>query len=129
MKWERTRISSGAPWERIVGYSRAVKIGPFLEIAGTTAMQDGKVVAPGDAYEQTRHILKIIKSVLEEAGGKLEHTVRTRMFVTNIQDWEAIGKAHGEFFGSIRPAATMVEVNGLIDPDLAIEIEVSAYIP
>ncbi|MEO1437916.1 MAG: RidA family protein, partial [Bacteroidota bacterium] len=117
------------PWERVVGYSRAIKIGPFLEIAGTTAMENGEVVAPGDAYEQTRHILKTVKKVLEEAGGKLEHTVRTRMFVTNIDDWERIGKAHGEFFGSIRPAATMVEVSRLIDPNLVVEIEVSAYLP
>ncbi|MEM6726736.1 MAG: RidA family protein [Bacteroidota bacterium] len=128
MEWKRTRISSSAPWESTVGYSRAIKIGPFLEIAGTTAIDNGNVVAPGDAYEQTRFILKKIKSVIEEAGGKMEDTIRTRMFVTNIQDWEAIGKAHGEFFGAIRPAATMVEVKGLIDPALVVEIEVSAFV-
>lgn len=128
MKWEKKKFSSGAPWEGEVGYSRAVQVGPFLEIAGTTAVENGQAVAPGNAYEQTRFILEKIKTVIEEAKGKMEDVVRTRMFVCNIDDWEAIGKAHGEFFRDIRPAATMVEVSRLIDPDLVVEIEVSAII-
>ncbi|MFC6996853.1 RidA family protein [Rufibacter roseus] len=125
----RQLFSSGAPWEGTVGYSRAVKVGPIIEVAGTTAVENGQVVGAGDAYAQTKCILQKIEKVLQEAGASLEHVTRTRMFVTDISQWEEIGRAHGEFFGQIRPATTMVEVKALIDPALLVEIEVSAYCP
>ncbi|MFD0588567.1 RidA family protein [Paenibacillus sp. GCM10027627] len=125
---ERIRISTGSPWEPIVGYSRAVRIGNVIEVAGTTAMKDGEVVGVGDAYEQTRYILELIQDSIEKAGGRLSDVVRTRMFVTDIRLWEQIGKAHGEFFRDIRPVATMVEVKALIDPALLVEIEVQAIL-
>lgn len=122
-------ISSGAPWEKTVGYSRAVRVGNHIFVAGTTAVDgDGNVVGAGNAYEQTHFILKKIEKALTEAGSKMEDVVRTRMFVTNIEHWEAIGKAHGEFFTDIRPAATMVEVSRLIGQELMIEIEVDAIV-
>lgn len=125
---KRKLISSGAPWESTVGYSRAVRVGQHIAVAGTTAMMDGKVVAPGNAYHQTIAILEIIKQAVEEAGGLLSDVVRTRIYVTDIEDWEAVGKAHGMYFGIIRPASTMVEVSRLIDPDLVVEIEVDAIV-
>lgn len=126
---QRINISSGAPWENIVGYSRAVRIGNIVEIAGTTAVNSkGEVVAKGNPFGQTRFILNKISAVLEEAGGSLNDVIRTRIYVTNISDWEAIGKAHGKFFKDIKPAATMVEVSALIDPELLVEIEVSAVL-
>lgn len=124
----RTLYSSGAPWESIVGYSRAVKVGPYLHVAGTTAAGASGVVGKGDAYAQTKHIFTIISGVLEHAGARLDQVVRTRIFVTDINDWEDVGRAHGELFSDIRPAATLVEVSRLIDPDMLVEIEVDAYL-
>lgn len=125
---KRIRISTGSPWEPVVGYSRAIKIGNVVEVAGTTSMKDGEVVGKGDAYQQTKYILEIIKGALHQVGASMSDVVRTRMFVTDISKWEEIGKAHGEYFKDIRPVATMVEVKSLIDPDLLIEIEVQAIL-
>ncbi|HYL06277.1 MAG TPA: RidA family protein [Thermoanaerobaculia bacterium] len=125
---ERRNIASGAPWEPIVGYSRAVRVGPYVHVAGTAAVDaNGTVVAPGNAYAQTVAILGIVASALERAGARLSDVVRTRLFVTDIEhDWEAIGRAHGEVFRHIRPACTMVEVSRLISPDMRVEIEADA---
>ena len=125
---ERKNISSGAPWESVVGYSRAVRIGNHIWVSGTTATdENGKVVGVGDAAAQARYILQKIERVLKEAGVSIADVARTRMFVTDISQWEAIGRVHGEFFSEIRPVATMVEVSKLIDPDHLVEIEVDAY--
>ena len=124
----RKNISSGAKWEDIVGYSRAVRIGNFIEVTGTTATDGDKIIGENDAYAQTIFIFNKIKIALEAAGASMSDVIRTRMFVTDISQWEAIGKAHGEFFKTIKPAATMVEVSRLIDDRLLIEIEVSAVI-
>jgi enamine deaminase RidA (YjgF/YER057c/UK114 family) len=122
----RQQIGSGSPWEDIVGYSRAVKVGNIIEVAGTTAMDGEILVGKDDVYVQTKFIFKKIENALQQLGSSLNDVVRTRMFVTNIDDWELIGKAHGEFFATIKPVATMVEVSKLINDTLLIEIEVTA---
>ncbi|MFT3678208.1 MAG: RidA family protein [Chitinophagaceae bacterium] len=126
---ERTNYSSGAKWEDIVGYSRAVRMGPYIEVTGTVAVNESnELVGEGDAYAQTRFILSKIEAVLKKAGAELKDVVRTRMFVTDISRWEEYGRAHGEVFGSIKPCTSMIEISALIDPAYLIEIEATAIL-
>ncbi|MBL0355645.1 MAG: RidA family protein [Chitinophagaceae bacterium] len=124
----RQQTSSGSPWEEVVGYSRAVRVGNIIEVAGTTAMDGDILVGKDDVYLQTKFIFTIIEKALHQLGGALTDVVRTRMYLTNISNWEFVGKAHGEFFAGIKPVATMVEVSKLINDELLIEIEVTAII-
>ena len=124
----RQLVSTGGPWEGKIGYSRAVRVGAHISVSGSTAMTSSGLVGKGDPYTQTRQALKTIEAALQQAGASLADVVRTRIYMTNIEQWQEVGRAHGELFGAIRPATTMVEVKRLIDPDMLVEIEADAVI-
>ena len=129
MAKQRQKVSSGAPWESLVGYSRAVRSGNFIAVSGTTAVgADGKLLGAGDAYRQAERCIEIVRAALQQAGADLQHVVRTRMFVTDINRWQEIARAHQEAFGDIRPATSMIEVSRLIDPGMLVEIEADAIV-
>jgi enamine deaminase RidA (YjgF/YER057c/UK114 family) len=125
---KRVNISSGSPWEDVVGYSRAVRIGNIVEVAGTTAVDGTTMIGEGSAYEQTKFILQKIEKALQQAGASVQDVVRTRVYVTDISQWEEVGRAHGEVFHTIKPASAMVEVAALIDPKMLVEIEATAIV-
>lgn len=125
---KRINISTGTIWEDKIGYSRAVRIGNLIEVSGTAAVDRDRIVAPGDPYQQTRFIIQKIEKALNDVGGSLTDVIRTRIYVTNIKDWDAVGKAHGEFFKNIKPVTSMVEVKSLIDPNIVVEVEATAYL-
>lgn len=125
---KRKNISSGAPWEPIIGYSRAVRIGNTIEVSGTVSIKDGKTVGIGNPYTQTKRILEIIEEALHTAGGSLSDVIRTRTYLVDINHWSEVGKAHGEVFGHINPATSMVQISGLIDPEHLVEIEATAIL-
>jgi enamine deaminase RidA (YjgF/YER057c/UK114 family) len=126
----RSSVSTGAPWEAQVGYCRAVRTGPHIAVSGTAPLTpDGELFGRGDAYLQARRCIEIIAAALADLGAGLEHVVRTRIFVTDISQWEAVGRAHGEAFSGVRPASSMVQVAALVDPDMLVEIEADAFVP